>query len=230
MNNIIWNKDELKRMKTIILKKSNLKVNEDDELVQLYTSTTGNSFYHPSTSLYCSVNEELKNLFYTNDIEEINKVLSMASQVKADPDNKLHFGLINTLSKINPDNKEEIFIIFNEIVAMYESAIALESRLVANHLDNIFDTKKRIEDEINYNLSSDIKIKKYIEEILKFDNGITQSELFMPLIDKLNSLIKPRFVFKIKQLVANNIKRNESQKRNDFNSYKGDSILHLKRG
>lgn len=230
MNNIIWNKEELKRIKTIILKKSNLKVNEDKQLVQLYTSTTGNSFYHPSTSLYCSVNEELKNLFYTNDIEEINKVLSMASQIKVDPANKLHFGLINALSKINPENKEEIFIIFNEIIALYESVISLKARLAMNYFDNIEDAKKRIENEINGDLCGDIIIKNYIEQILKFDNGITQSELFKPLIDKLNSLIKPRFILKMKQLVANDVKRNESRKRNDFNSYKGNSILHLKRG
>ena len=123
MKNIIWNKDELKEIKKIILKSTNLKLNEDGEFVQLYSTQTFSYFYKGRKPLYLSVSDELIDLFYVTYKEKVIDVLKMTSDKKVDFNNKLHFGLITTLSKINTNKPEEIFIIFRQIASLYDHII-----------------------------------------------------------------------------------------------------------
>ena len=250
---IIWTKDELKKIKKIILLKINIKVNENNELIR-GTSTTIN-YNATNNSLYTEVIDELNKLFYMTDREKISEILTKASQIKADPNNKLHYGLVTTLSKINPNNHEEIFIVFKEIIAQYEKSINNIVTKIANNVDNIDELKERIKNINNAEESQDLErlnkineiinnneltnkeklnkikeisnsralsqeeklVKKDIECVFAFCNGVTEDKLFTTLIEKLDNLVKHKLLIRLHQTI------NKVAKTQDFSNQLGES-------
>jgi len=249
---IIWTKDELRNIKKIILTKISIKVNENNELVRGASTINYNA---TNNSLYTEVIDELNKLFYMKDREKISEILTKASQIKADPNNKLHYGLVTTLSKINPNKHEEIFIVFKEIIAQYEKSINNIVTKIANSSDNIDELKEiikninntsemqeleklnKINEIINNNelttkeklnnikeisntksLSQEEKlIKKDIESVFVFCNGVTEDKLFTDLIEKLDNLIKHKLLIRLHQTI------NRVAKTQDFSNQLGES-------
>lgn len=199
MSNIIWTKEELKKIRKIILTSANLKLTEDAELIELPTS-----YYNTrSTSSYAKEANELKKLFYCTNKEQIIDILTKASEIKAEPNNKLHYGFITTLSKINPENPEEIFIIFREIISQYDKSISGISLKIIEKLDNIDEVKNRIR-EISHSTeitAEEELIKREIEKVFSFANGVPSDKLFASLIEDLDSQIKPKLLTRMKRTI-----------------------------
>lgn len=216
MKNIIWNEKELKNIKKIILTKLSLKLNEDGELVDSPNNKCFN-YLNTRNSLFPDVTEELKDLFYITDKDEIIKVLNMTSDIKADPNNRLHFGFITTLSKINPENHEEIFTIFREIIALYEIAINNVSKKIWYDINNTELSQKKLREISNSTeiTTEELLVKKEIEKVFIFANGVTESELFIPLLNKLDSNIKSKMIGILNLLINNDLKTKNKKAKDD---------------
>ena len=196
----IWNNEELIRIKEIILKRINFYLNADNEL---FKSTKGVIKNPNVRNCFDVIEDEFLDLFYTHDIDEINRVFSLAKGVNADPDNKEHYGLIMSLSKIDPTKKEEIFIIFKEISNLFYREIMNFAEILVDSLDT-----EQVKEVINKLLTSDeiseeeLMIRETVYKTLSCTNGVVNSSLFMPLLNKLNSIIKNELVNRVR-LIAN---------------------------
>lgn len=216
MKNIIWNEKELKNIKKIILTKLNLKLNEEGELVY---SPNNNCFNYLNTrnSLFPESIDELKDLFYITDKNKVIEVLNMTSDIKADPNNRLHFGFITTLAKINPENHEEIFTIFREIIALYEITINNISKKIWYDINNTELVQEKLREISNSTeiTTEELLVKKEISKVFIFANGITDSELFAPLFNKLDSNIKPKMIGILNLLINNDLKSKNKKEKDD---------------
>lgn len=210
MNNILWNKEQLKNIKAIILSRASLKLTED--LVFEHRVLSGyNSFPKIGKPLYVEVQDELIDLFYTTDEKEIKNVLFNASQIKLDETNNI--GFLNNISKVSPSRLEDIFVIFKEIISQYEKAIDLVAKNTLGNYDNLKDAKNRIK-EISESAEETFEeklIKTIINKVFIQANGVTESVLFENLINKINSLVKTKLICRM-QSIINIQSRNEGKK------------------
>lgn len=226
MNNIIWTKEELKNIKKIILNKCNLKLNDNNEIE---TFTTDNDFYHPNVSLFSIIKEEFEELFYINSKNKISEILTKASQINVDLNNKMHIGFISNISKVNPTRCEEIFIIFREIIALYERIINTYANSIIKECENPDKALELFKEITNNETEYETIIKTDIYQIFSLANGIVEYDLFKPLINKLNSLIKPRLIVKMKDVINNIIKTEDAQKKNYTREYKANFYTRYQR-
>lgn len=210
MNNILWNKEQLKNIKTIILSRASLKLTDDLVFEQRGLSCY-NGFPKTGKPLYIELQDELIDLFYTVDKKEIEKVLFKASQIKLDETNNI--GFLNNISKVSPTRLEDIFIIFKEIISQYEKAIDLVAKSSLENYDNPKDAQNRIKEitESTEETFEEKLIKTIINKIFIQANGVTESVLFENLINKTNSLIKAKLVSRMQSIVNIQL-RNEGKK------------------
>lgn len=221
MNNIIWNEKERKYINRLILMPANMTFDENLDLVkQDYKSYNA---YKSKINVYDKFLEGLKNIYYINDREQVENILNSASKVEVDPNNKFHYGLITSLSKINPKNHYEIFNIYKELIAFYEHTIYNIAYMVFSN-KSIEDGLKRIKEIKNTNevTLEEKLIKKNINYTLSFSNHIFEDELFLPLIESLNNYIKERLITRAKEVVGVNVRIKEHNKLEECYSYKQD--------
>ena len=95
MNNIIWTKEELIKIKKLILKRTGLFFNDNNTLE--YNPLNEYKINSYQEELILGINE----LLNIKERSEIDRILTKYSKVEFDSNNKLHYGLISTLSKIN---------------------------------------------------------------------------------------------------------------------------------
>ena len=214
MKNIVWSKEELKNIKKIILNRASFRLTDDFELIN-QNNTVYN--YNKANTSYVAVSDELEKLLYTENKEEFTEVLAKASKVKVDLDNILHYGLIMSLSKINPNKKEENFIIFKEIVAQYDKSISYVANKIVENLDS--ENIKLIISNINNSqveTQEEILIKKEIQKVFAYTNGVTEDKIFTSLIEKLNKQIKHKLIKKLEAIRASRIKTEMYEKDHGF--------------
>lgn len=208
MNNIIWTEKELKKIKQIILTRANLKISDNLELVSSLPSDVMQLYNLKGSTIYEEVSEELIELFNINDREKITEILTKASQIKVDFSNRLHFGIISTLSKMKPENHVEIFNIFKEIVAQYnKSATNVANKITAN-LNNSEEIKDKI-NEIKNSTEETYEeklVKNEIRKVFMFSNGVTEDELFKSLINKLDNNIKSKLLIALDRILVSTAK------------------------
>lgn len=188
MKSVIWNEEEIKYINKEVLSPANLKVDEHLNLIK--PEIKGYVNYKKKILIYNKFFNELSNIYYFTDRNKIEEILTRASEVKFDPNNQLHWGLIKSLSNINPSNHYEIFIIFNEIIGKYDSIINSVATKAYTKLDkNSTIDLISLEEEV-------LNIMNYI---LSFSNQVFENELFLPLIDSLNGYIKERLMVRIRE-------------------------------
>jgi len=219
--NIIWNKKELIKIKKIILNRANLKLDEEKMLIDNNNYLTEMSVTD-QYAIYGKISEEISNLYYLQDRLEIERILTKAKEVKADPHNKLHFGLISCLSKADPEDHTYIFQILREIAAQYEKTIYN----VAYNTLEIYNTSEEMIAKINEIRSNtnkteqELEIQSSLKEVFNLTNGITEEEIFKPLIEKCDNLIKERLNCYLNQRLAYIVKNEEFQATNDFREHR----------
>jgi len=214
--NIIWNKQEISKINKTILIKTNLKLNENNELTIVNNKHLG-SKNNTANSIYQLIYTEIIELFNFQDRQEIEKVLTKAKDTQFDPHNKLHHGLIACLSKTNPENHTYIFDILREIASQYERVIASVAYKTLDSYDNSTQMMDRIKEITNSQEETleEIEIKCIMKNIFTFTNGITEESIYKPLIEKCNSLIKERLIFHSNQKLISVIKSENYKEEND---------------
>jgi len=222
--NIIWNKQELGKIKKIILNRTNLKLDEENMLV---TTDKVNTFENIGTiggSIYNEITNEIEKLFYYQDRLEIERILTKAKEVQADPKNKLHFGLIMCLSKTNPIDHTYIFEIFKEIASQYDKVIYSVANLSIEFCNNSEEISSLINSIINSKEETfeEILIKEKLITIFKLTNGITEENIFTPLITKCNSLIKERLIYFLNKELAYKVQNELINKYADVYQHNND--------
>lgn len=222
MKQIIWNANELKHMKKIFQRKLTISINENNELTQKTDNQSMSVIGGYTKKLINNLGNEIEELFYTNNTEEINKVLEKASMIKADSNNKLHYGFITVISKVDKNNKAEIFTVFNEIISLHEHFIHQVAQESIENIEDFNEIKakitsisKRDELPIEY-----FEIKNRINAVFNYSNGVVESPLFKNLLTKLDSMIVSKLVVKMNSILATKIKRDEQEKQNDYTEYR----------
>lgn len=212
MREIIWNKEQLINIKRMILARANLKYTAEGELVQCNT-TSYNNFPKNGRALYIDLQDELEKLFYTTDKTEIRNTLFKASQIKINENNNL--GFLHNISKVNPNNPEEIFFIFKEIISQYEKAIDMVAKNSLEKVDNLEEAKRKIREihESTEETTEERLVKIIINKIFIQSNGVTESCLFDSLNKKIESLIKAKLITRMQSIVSIQ-SRNEEMAKN----------------
>ena len=227
---IIWTKEELIKIKPI-LKKFDLKLDNNGNIV----NGVGNDPEYIIRFVYHSEKKDLENLlFYTNK-EDILKTLKLTIGVKhlvaKYPKHPIFNGLISSLAKIDPTDATEIFTIFIEILSLYKRTINNFAANIVNNLNDPYLVKEKIEEIKNSSEETieEKKIKEYIIKILKLTNGINESKIFKPMIEKYNSNIKKLLLEDLNKRLIILIKKIEYKNIKDHNEHLNNFIIKLRK-
>ena len=226
MEMILWTNDELKRIKPI-LNKFNLKLNDDYSISEIKPINSTNIYFR----FYHNEIQDLETLFYFTDRKSITETLKLTSQIRyLVARNKKHpfvSGLLTDLARIDINDDTEIFTIFIGILSLYK-------KTSYNYAKKIVDCLKEpelIREKINKIKNSDIEtpeekhLKDYINKKLSFTNGIIDSEIFKPMIEKYNSNIKNNLVSDLKKNMQRLLRKNEIEQKRINDNYEIELIL-----
>lgn len=218
MKNIIWTEKELKAIKSIIITRSNHKLTEDLEFVKLNNC---NAYTNTGRSLYEEVIEETQKLFFTTNEKEITRVLLEATSIEIKPYFDQQYSFLTNISRINPLHKEQIFTILKEIIAQYEKSISQVANKIITSCDNIEELKERTKEiyESTEETFEEHAVKLLVGKIFIHSNGVTDSELFTGLKEKLNSCIKAKLLSRLHTAINTQSKTKAKKDNALMNSY-----------
>lgn len=233
---MIWTKEELKKMK-----KKRFFINSSYNINKNYDNIEkrGGHELIVKRQSYVNTDEELINLFYTNDTTKITNLLNKVSEINYDSNNKEHYGIVTNLSKINPSDRTEIFTIFKELIGTFYSGInnfaynfinVYENKFVETNDENQKLKLHKFYDFVSNNSESILdNLTNYINSLYKDVNTIANDELYKPLMSKLynNSLLEflnsATLIFNNKNKIAYHANEEVT------NSYKYDLSTNFKR-
>lgn len=228
MTNTIWTNEELKQIKEILQSKMIFK-KEKDGTIRLIDNRNNNQPFKGEYNVYSKIlyNETVK-LLESNDKEEIEKLVKKHSKTEFDSNNRLHYGLISALSRLNvPESttknstySTQIFIILKEIIGQYERIIKL---VVDKYFNSITDPDE-IRMYLNKIKNGELELNKEVlflmQKIFSFTDKLNNEPIFKELINECNSKINLRIVNKVNTLLANAVKINQTKKTTDANFHK----------
>ena len=224
-NNNIWNKNELKEINKIIYSKNVNIVCTDDEVT--FCRRTKNSYVNFTHSgLTNDLLDTFEFLLTNTNKDEIDRILTKYSKVNFDINNKLHFGLISSLSRLDLNKSDkyypQIFTIAKELVGQYERVI---SSVINNSFANITDTniiKDKIEN-IKQNVSNEEKQVNFLmQKIFNESNGLNNEALFKDVINKCNSKIRMCLLSRANYYLAMLNEKKAHDKLVDVNNHKNE--------
>lgn len=221
----IWTEAELKKIKPI-LKKFNLKLDKDNNIVKIYLNINDDIAQYS----YQNQTEELNILLYQTNREEISKVLKQIIGIKymvsKNPNHPIFNGLINELTTINVKDDTEIFKVLISIIALYKRTINNLAQLIINNLKDPILIQEKMQEIKNSNTETkeEIYIKNYINKILSITNGINETKLFKPIIDKYNNNIKKDLLSYLNKRLSFLIKKITLENEKDTISYVFENI------
>lgn len=228
MTNTIWTNEELKQIKEILRSKMILK-KEKDGTTRLIENKDNKISFKGGYNIYSKIlyKETLK-LLETKDKKEIEKVVRKHAKTEFDPNNKLHYGLISTLSRLNiPELTTEnstyatqIFLILKEIIGQYERIIKL---VIDNYFKNITNPDE-IKIHLNKIKNGELELNKQVlflmQKIFSYTDNLNNEPIFKELISECNSTINLRIIDKVNTLLAKEVKANQIKKNIDANLHK----------
>lgn len=228
MANTIWTNEELKQIKEILQSKMIFK-KEKDGTIRLIDNRDNNQPFKGEYNVYSKIlyNETVK-LLESNDKEEIEKLVKKHSKTEFDSNNRLHYGLISALSRLNvPESttknstySTQIFIILKEIIGQYERIIKL---VVDKYFNSITDPDE-IRMYLNKIKNGELELNKEVlflmQKVFSFTDKLNNEPIFKELINECNSKINLRIVNKVNTLLANAVKINQTKKTTDANFHK----------
>jgi len=217
--NIIWNENELKKIKPILLK-YNLKLDEDNTIVENEQVWTGViPHQHNIDKKY------FEKVFYVNNKSEILKVLKslvgVKFLVKKNPNYPIFNGLINDMSKMDPLDATEIFNLLDGLNLLYKRNSMKIASTITDTLKDPELIKKKINEIKNSETETkeEVIIKHNISKILKYTNGIFNNDFFIELINDNNSNIKDNLLSDLNKRLRNISSRIENAKESPIRSY-----------
>ena len=228
MINTIWTDEDLKQIKGILQSKMILK-KEKDSTLKLINNKNNEYLLKGEYNVYSNIlyNEVVK-LLELNNKEEIEKLLKKHYKTEFDSNNRLHYGLISTLSKLNvpeltidnPTYCTQIFIILKEIISQYERVIKLVTDKFFNNITDSDEIKMYLSKIKNGELELDKEVLFLMQKIFSYTNGLNNEPIFEKLITESNDKINLRIISKVNVLLANSVRINEIKKNVDANYYK----------
>lgn len=197
-----WTEIELKKIKKHILLRNNLEI-KDGALVKAKAFernlTNVNSSILNSNTYDCFYKTIEKILFNTSE-EEIQEVLDRVNGIKqmveSDPSNPFYRGTLINISRVNPEDQSEIFVIFNEIISQYNRTI---NSVVTKSIEGITDEaiiRKKIQNikDIKEPSLEEMLVIDNIKKTFSLTNGITSADMFKEIIAKCNENIKEQII------------------------------------
>ena len=213
---IKWTKEELKKIKKVIIK-SNLTISDEGHLIvnsELFEYTHVNV---KSVNPYFQYDKEIADLVYLQDMTEVERILDLSKGVKYDKTNPNHFGLIKTIGELDTDDNTEVFTILKEIIALFNTvAYDAASIMIGSCKNDIQKLRCEIQKFKNSNEETieEMFANFKIDEILNSTNGINESPLFEGVIAKSKKNLKNYILVHLQSRLAHDI-RSEL-----FNSYR----------
>lgn len=231
MKEIKWTKEELKRIKKILLK-SNLTVNERGQLVVKSETVEYANVNNKPINPYFQYDKEISSLVYLQDMEEVYKILELAKEVNYDKNNPNHFGLIKAIYEINKEDRSEIFTIFRELIALFNSIAYDAATIIFSHCKNNEQLKKEIslfKNSTEETFEETFALFK-INEILNQTNGIANSPIYRPVIERGIANLKKYILTHLNTRLAHNVRAEIIAKNSDTKEYiNGDIEKKLKK-
>ena len=228
MNNIIWNKKELSKINMILLKKTNLYVDENGNLSKKKCVINN---LHVSYMKYENFDKYIEEVLNFQDRNEITRLLKNAKNVDYDKNNQKHFGLISFLSNIDENDQTQLFSIINEIIALYkknvlkvinkfnDGSVSSEEILMVTNLMKDSETKTSVE----------AYIEKEISSVFDYTNNLASEPLLIPLIKILNDNIKNELILRLLDIFYSKAKTEEKQRKSDMEYKKQIQSKYLKK-
>lgn len=228
----VWTEEELKNVKKHILFRNNLEI-KDGALVKgknfdMSIVSRNFSIINSNTSdTFCKSIENI--LFNTNkeDIQEVlNKVEGIKQMVESDPTNQYYRGLLSNISKIDPEDQSEIFVIFKEIISQYDRTI---NSIVTKSIEGITDEKiikekiQRIKENNDLSLE-ELFVIDNLKKTFSLTNGITEASFFQDMIVKCNENIKTQIIRSFNSKLTTIIKQNARATKQDLIGSYTDSV------
>lgn len=213
---IIWTKEERNKIK-LFLKNHGLILDDENNIKE-----NNNPNYQKrsiSNQNFYDTVEELKAIFYCTDRNEIFRILNLTTQVKnlvdKNADNPLCIGLLASLSQINTEDITEIFTIYREITSQYYRTSYSTVSKITETLKDPETIRERMQEISNSEEETceEKHIKATVHVILNCTNGINDSDLFKPLIEKCDRNVKQTILnaFRIK---LNSVSRQQKMVKN----------------
>lgn len=233
MKDIIWTKDELKKIKRHVLTRANLTINDEGEIQKHNPHTIPYQEIHQYT--YMQYAEEIEKLFYTDNKEEIMNLLTQISNLKFNSTTPHNIGFVTTLRRINPNDATEIFVVFKEIIGQYERITSRISQEFVNQcttIEELIETSKKYththHDETIQ--SEEFKMaSNEINDLFFMCNGIMENNLFKPLLTKLNSTLQHRITAKVNLYTNQKVNRHFKTIENNNYNYQAETSRRLKK-
>lgn len=232
---IIWTKQELGKIKKIILTRANLTVDENNEIVVNDFSVEYEMYTQKSKGAYYSVDKELKEIFYIKNRSEIQKILDMASGVSFNPNDAMHLGLISALSRIDTNDHTQIFIILREIASQFEKVAAQTALAIRSYANTTEEFKTEI---AKFKNSQETTIEEMLANsklhlILNSTNGVANHEMFSNLIERYTNNMKHLIIVHLEMMLAHEVKNNiRKEKFNiaDYQKERSDRYVRERKG
>lgn len=207
MKEIKWSKEELKKIKKILFK-SNLTVNEMGQLVVKSEITEYNQINTKQINPYFQYDKEIADLVYLQDMEEVDRILELSCDVDFEKNNPNHFGLIKTIHEIDKQDRSEIFTIFKEIIALFNTVAYDAASIIISHCKDIEQLKQEIKDfkVSNTETFEETFANFKINEILSQTNSIANSPIFTPVIEKGRANLKKYILTHLNMRLSHDIR------------------------
>ncbi len=210
MKNTIWSNEELKQIRSIFKAKLNINIDEDNniEVVNKNKYIIGDGIKDNGGILInelCDITTLLLTYVNKSEIDEIIKKYHELAKKNYDKNNKLHYGLINTLLNLNTDTSNacyytQIFIIVRELIYQYNRIIKL---VVDNSLKNITNPNsirlKQIEIKRTKISLEERKVSVLLQKIFYEIPGFSEEPLFNMIIKNCDGEIKKGIIKAINQ-------------------------------
>lgn len=228
MINTIWTNEDLKQIKKTFY--SNFILKQESENTFTLNYKTNNPYF--ITELY---NEKIKasieKIFELTNKDEIDKIIRKYSNTKFDSNNRLHYGLISTLSSLNVPELNmddstyctQIFVMLKEIISQYERIIKLVIDKFFNNITEPDEIKMYLNKIKKGELELDKEVLFLMQKVFSYTNGLNNEPIFKELITESNDKINSRIIIKVNALLANSVRINEIKKNIDAHNSKMES-------
>ena len=209
MKNTIWSNEELKQIRSIFKAKLNINIDEDNNIKVVnknkYIVGVGVKDCGILINELCDITTILLTYVNKSEIDKMIKKYHELAKKNYDKNNKLHYGLMNTLLNTSIDTSNvcyytQIFIIIRELIYQYNRVIKL---VVDNSFKNITNPNsirlKQIEIKRSKISLEERQVSVLLQKIYSEIPGFSEEPLFNMIIKKCDKEIKKGIIKAINQ-------------------------------
>ena len=215
--NIIWNKEELYKIRRIILSKVGYNLGENNSLIK---GDKKSCFQDRFFVMDEAVKSKLEDLLYIESREDVFNILNSLKGIEADYNNPLLFGLIASLSKIDTNDYTSIFEIYNQIISQFARVISkVAKEMIANlNSQNISEIINLISNS-SEETEAEVQIKTTMDKIFSYAPQLREIPIYNNLIECCNNIIKDKLLGYLYNELVTRKKAEEKIEEKDYDLY-----------